>query len=161
MVYTWRLYTNHLRPSWGDPPRRVPGDPGAKNPEVNARNFRGEQQNAWGPAYVERPSEKGVRWSHRDEESSGRCSPIWSASGVQPPTTGSTIRTLLHGKINPKDWQVASPLVMQGFSHFLGLFQVIMANPELVQILKSRVKTMCQWLFKWWRLVSWSVMSHA
>ena len=26
--------------------------------------------------------------------------------------SGSTIRTLLHGKINPKDWQVASPLVM-------------------------------------------------
>ena len=26
--------------------------------------------------------------------------------------TGSTIRTLLHGKINPKDWQVASPLAM-------------------------------------------------
>ena len=43
---------------------------------------------------------------------------------------GSTIRTLLHGKINPKDWQVASPLVMQGFSIFFkGLFQVIMANP--------------------------------
>ena len=31
----------------------------------------------------------------------------------------------------PKDSQVASPLVMQGFSNFLGLFQVIMANPEL------------------------------
>ena len=29
----------------------------------------------------------------------------------------------------PKDWQVASPLVMQGFSKFSGLFQVIMANP--------------------------------
>ena len=42
--------------------------------------------------------------------------------------TGSTITTLLHGKINPKDWQVLS-LVMQGFSNFLGLFQVIMANP--------------------------------
>ena len=43
--------------------------------------------------------------------------------------SGSTIRTSLHGKINPKDWQVASPLVMQGVSKFLGLFQVIMANP--------------------------------
>ena len=32
-------------------------------------------------------------------------------------------------KKNPKDWQVASFLVMQGFSN-LGLFQVIMANPE-------------------------------
>ena len=31
----------------------------------------------------------------------------------------------------PKDWQVASPLVMvSGFSYFFGLFQVIMANPE-------------------------------
>ena len=32
--------------------------------------------------------------------------------------TGSTIRTLLNGKINPKKWQVASPLVIQGFSNF-------------------------------------------
>ena len=31
---------------------------------------------------------------------------------------GSTIRTLLHGKINPKDWQVASPLVDVGFLLF-------------------------------------------
>ena len=44
--------------------------------------------------------------------------------------TGSTKSTFLHGKISPKDWQVASPLVMQGFSNFLGLFQVIMANPD-------------------------------
>ena len=44
---------------------------------------------------------------------------------------GSTIITLLHEKINPKNWQVASPLVMQGFSNFIGLFQVIMANPVL------------------------------
>ena len=43
--------------------------------------------------------------------------------------SGSTRSTLLHGKIHPKDWQVASPLVMQGFSNFFGLFQVIMANP--------------------------------
>ena len=33
--------------------------------------------------------------------------------------SGSTTRTLWHGKINPKDWQVASPLVMQGFSNVL------------------------------------------
>ena len=33
---------------------------------------------------------------------------------------------------DPKDWQVASLLVMQGYSNFLGLFRVIMANPELV-----------------------------
>ena len=44
--------------------------------------------------------------------------------------SGSTISTLLHDKINPKDCQVASPLVIQGFSNFLGLFQVTMANPE-------------------------------
>ncbi len=36
----------------------------------------------------------------------------------------------LHDKINPKDCQVASPLVIAGFSNFLGLFQGIMANPE-------------------------------
>ncbi len=33
-------------------------------------------------------------------------------------------------KINPKNCQVASPLVIQGFSNFLGLFQGIMANRE-------------------------------
>ena len=31
----------------------------------------------------------------------------------------------LHDNINPKDCQVASPLVIQGFSNFLGLFQVM------------------------------------
>ena len=30
--------------------------------------------------------------------------------------TGSTISTLLHDRINPKDCQVASPLVIQGFN---------------------------------------------
>ena len=35
--------------------------------------------------------------------------------------------TVTMDKINPKDCQVASPLVIQGFSNFLGLFQVIMA----------------------------------
>ena len=45
---------------------------------------------------------------------------------------GSTIRTLLHGKINPKDRQVASPLVMQGFPMSLGLFKVVLANSVLV-----------------------------
>ena len=44
--------------------------------------------------------------------------------------TGSTISTWKTWENRaPKDWQVASPLVMQGFSKFLGLFQVIMANP--------------------------------
>ena len=42
--------------------------------------------------------------------------------------SGSTISTLLHDKINPKNCQVLS-LVIQGFSNFLGLFQGIMANP--------------------------------
>ena len=38
--------------------------------------------------------------------------------------------TLLHGKINPKDWQVLS-LGDAGFLQFFkGLFQVIMANPD-------------------------------
>ena len=36
----------------------------------------------------------------------------------------------LHDKINPKDCQVASPLVKIGFQpNFLGLFQVTVANP--------------------------------
>ena len=44
--------------------------------------------------------------------------------------SGSTRSTLLHGKIHPKDWQVASPLVMSRVSPiFFWLFQVIMANP--------------------------------
>ena len=45
-------------------------------------------------------------------------------------TSGSTIRTFLHGKINPKNWQVLNLGDGSGFSYFLGLFQVIMANPE-------------------------------
>ena len=45
--------------------------------------------------------------------------------------TGSTKKHLLTRENQPeKDWQVASPLVMQGFSNFLGLFEVIMANPD-------------------------------
>ena len=56
-------------------------------------------------------------------------------------STGSTISTVAvtMDKINPKDCQVASPLVIQGFSNCLGLFQVIMAfldqNPanQLIQ----------------------------
>ena len=39
----------------------------------------------------------------------------------------------LHDKINPKDCQVKKPLVIQGCSNFLGLFQVIMANPVIHQ----------------------------
>ena len=35
----------------------------------------------------------------------------------------------LHDKINPKDCCWYCPLVIQGFSNFLGLFQVITANP--------------------------------
>ena len=37
--------------------------------------------------------------------------------------SGSTIGTLLHGKINLKKWRVASPLVIQGFSNFQGCFR--------------------------------------
>ena len=45
---------------------------------------------------------------------------------------GSTISTSLHGEINPKDWQVLSlgDAVFLCFSNCLGLFQVIMANPD-------------------------------
>ena len=42
---------------------------------------------------------------------------------------GSTTSTLLHEKINPKDWQVFS-LGDAGFLQFFGLFQGIMASPE-------------------------------
>ena len=35
----------------------------------------------------------------------------------------------LHDRINRKDCQAKKPLVIQGFSTFLGLFQVIMADP--------------------------------
>ena len=55
----------------------------------------------------------------------------WNTTQLYRDYTGSTIRTLLNGKINPKDWQVASPLVMYGFSYFLGLSQAIMANPVI------------------------------
>ena len=46
---------------------------------------------------------------------------------------GSTISTLLHDKINPKIARYC-PLVIQGFSNFLGLFQGIMANPVMDHI---------------------------
>ena len=61
--------------------------------------------------------------------------------------TGSTIRTLLHGKINPRDWQVLSlgdvglPPIFQGCFR---MFQMIMANPGLV----FRGKTFF-WTSKW------------
>ena len=44
----------------------------------------------------------------------------------------------LHDRINPKDCQVKKPLVIQGFSNSLGLFQVIMANPVVAQDSKSK-----------------------
>ena len=59
----------------------------------------------------------------------------WNIPKPQPshspshPKSGSTISTLLHDKINPKDCQVLS-LGDSGFLQFLGLFQVIMANPR-------------------------------
>ena len=56
------------------------------------------------------------------------------------PYSGSTIVTLLHGKINPKNWQVASLLVMsRGFPIFLGLFQVIVANPVIAPCLPREI----------------------
>ena len=56
---------------------------------------------------------------------------LGEGEGAEKPgtKTGFTISTLLHDRIKPKDCQVASPLVIQGFSNFLGLFQGIMANP--------------------------------
>ena len=52
----------------------------------------------------------------------------WSLSRIGRSWSGSTISTLLHEKITLKVDRKC-PLVMQGFSNFLGLFQVIMANP--------------------------------
>ena len=61
---------------------------------------------------------------------------IWDSMGGVQKNHGSRWLVGVHHKDlvtwenrAPKDWQVASPLVMQGFSNFLGLFQVIMANP--------------------------------
>ena len=53
--------------------------------------------------------------------------------------TGSTISTLLHDKINPKDCQVLS-LDDSGFSNLLGLFQVIMANPRRDELFSKKNK---------------------
>ena len=49
--------------------------------------------------------------------------------GILHHCTGSTISTLLHDRINPKDCQVLFLGDFSGFSNFLGLFQGIMANP--------------------------------
>jgi len=44
----------------------------------------------------------------------------------------STISTLLHEQINPKNWQLLSLGDFSGFSNFLGLFQVITGKPRSV-----------------------------
>ncbi len=43
----------------------------------------------------------------------------------------------LHDRINPKDCQVASPLVIQGFSNFLGLFQVMKWQTPVICVWKK------------------------
>ena len=55
--------------------------------------------------------------------------------------------TVTMDKINPKDCQVASPLVIQGFSNFFGLFQVIMANPTKQETVEDKNS-----LLKLWRI---------
>ena len=74
---------------------------------------------------------------------------LFFACFFDDPKSGSTIRTLLHGKINPKDWQVLSLGDGLGFSYFLGLFQVIMANPvnSLVNFWEDAVRTFWKMLF--------------
>ena len=54
----------------------------------------------------------------------------------------------LHDKINPKDCQVASPLVIQGFSNCLGLFQLIMANPEYTYIIYIYVNEYITFIYR-------------
>ena len=62
------------------------------------------------------------------------------SSSNKCPFSGSTISTLLHDKINPKDCQI------QGFFNFLWLFQVIMANPDFcpfVKMLVANLEVVC------------------
>ena len=57
----------------------------------------------------------------------------WCIFHIRYPLSGSTISTLLNGKINPKDWQVLS--LGAGFLQFFRVFQVIMANPACFLII--------------------------
>ena len=50
----------------------------------------------------------------------------------------------LHGKINPKDWQVIVPWWCRVSPLFLGLIQVIMANPEGTP----------------WKINGWNLQNH-
>ena len=52
---------------------------------------------------------------------------MWPCMNKWHRSPGSTRSTLLHERINPKDWQVLF-VGDAGFLPFLGLFQVIMAN---------------------------------
>ena len=69
----------------------------------------------------------------------------------------------LHDKINPKDCQVASPLVIQGFSNFFGLFQGIMANPDVALWETNMAMENPPWMKMYFLLnmgdVPWSILS--
>ena len=54
-----------------------------------------------------------------------------TAFSIEDSWKSSTISTLLHDKSTLKIASLLKPLVIQGFSNFSGLFQVIMANPDL------------------------------
>ncbi len=77
----------------------------------------------------------GVRFATPTSRSDPQCN-YWTGSTMFAPT-------VTMDKINPKDCQVASPLVIQGFSNFLGLFQVIMANPDMCWTWDWRVQIQC------------------
>ena len=62
---------------------------------------------AWSPLNV-------IRQGFCEDSSFGQ-----NKSEIPLDLTESTIITLVHDKIKPKNWQVASPLVMQGFSNLL------------------------------------------
>ena len=54
---------------------------------------------------------------------------------IQDPITGSTISTNRYMIESTLKIARYCPLVIQGFSNFLGLFQGIMANPALKQLI--------------------------
>ena len=55
------------------------------------------------------------------------------------PVSGSTIGTLLHAKINPKDCQVEEPLVIQGFSNFLRGVSSDYGKPRVLDVSNCNV----------------------
>ena len=56
------------------------------------------------PAQIPRPLKATAEW--QEVPHNAICPATFSAFFFR--MSGSTIRTLLHGKINPKDWQVSS-----------------------------------------------------